>query len=63
MIQQNPETEQFKEQLRISLRRETQNARAINIAKHDNLNLIEISEEHHLIIKKNELPAYLAWIA
>jgi hypothetical protein len=37
MIQQNPETERFKDQLRISLQRETQNTRAINIAKHNNV--------------------------
>ena len=37
MIQYNPETERFKEQLRNSLQRETQNSRAINIAKHSNV--------------------------
>ena len=37
MIEHNPDTILFKEQMRDSLRRETRNASAIQIAKHDNV--------------------------
>ena len=37
MIQQTPETDKFKQQLRDSLQRETQNSRAIKIARHANV--------------------------
>jgi CRP/FNR family cyclic AMP-dependent transcriptional regulator len=37
MIQQTPETDKFKLQLRDSLQRETQNSRAIKIARHANV--------------------------
>src|SRR6266478_3839221 len=37
MIQQTPQAEQFKEQLRNSLLRETKDSRAIKIAKHANV--------------------------
>ncbi|MGE5302622.1 MAG: hypothetical protein ACM3TN_04795, partial [Alphaproteobacteria bacterium] len=37
MIQQTPETDKFKQQLRHSLQRETQNSRAIKIARHANV--------------------------
>ena len=34
MIQQTPEAERFKEQMRDSLRRETENSRAVTIRRH-----------------------------
>ncbi len=37
MIQQTPLADKFKEQLRISLQRETLNSRAVKIARHDNV--------------------------
>jgi CRP-like cAMP-binding protein len=37
MIQQTPQIDRFKQQLRDSLQRETMNARAIKIAKHANV--------------------------
>jgi CRP/FNR family transcriptional regulator, cyclic AMP receptor protein len=37
MLQQTPETDKFKQQLRDSLLRETQNSRAIKIARHANV--------------------------
>src|ERR1041384_232898 len=37
MIEHNPDTILFKEQMRDSLQRETRNSSAINIAKHDNV--------------------------
>jgi len=37
MIQETPETDKFKQQLRDSLQRETQNSRAIKIARHANV--------------------------
>ena len=37
MLQQTPETDKFKQQLRDSLQRETQNSRAIKIARHANV--------------------------
>jgi CRP/FNR family transcriptional regulator, cyclic AMP receptor protein len=37
MIQETPQAERFKQQLRDSLRQETQNSRAIKIAKHDHI--------------------------
>ena len=37
MIQQTPEAERFKEQIRDSLRRETMNSRAVTIPRHSNV--------------------------
>ena len=37
MIQETPQAERFKQQMRDSLRQETQNSRAIKIAKHDHI--------------------------
>jgi CRP/FNR family transcriptional regulator, cyclic AMP receptor protein len=37
MIQQTPQSDLFKKQLGESLRRETMNSRAVNIARHDNI--------------------------
>jgi CRP/FNR family transcriptional regulator, cyclic AMP receptor protein len=37
MIQETPQTERFKQQLRDSLRKETRDSRAIKIAKHDHV--------------------------
>jgi CRP/FNR family cyclic AMP-dependent transcriptional regulator len=37
MIQQTPEAERFKQQMRDSLRRETQNSRAVTIPRHTNV--------------------------
>ena len=37
MIQERPQAELFKQQMRESLRIETLNSRAITIAKHDNV--------------------------
>ena len=37
MIQETPQAERFKQQLRDSLRQETQDSRAIKIAKHDHV--------------------------
>ena len=36
-IQQTPQSDEFKQQLRNSLQRETQNSRAIKIARHSNV--------------------------
>src|SRR5689334_22824550 len=37
MIQENPQVDRFKEQMRESLRQETLHSRAITVAKHDNV--------------------------
>src|SRR3990172_4765116 len=37
MIQQTPQADEFKQQLRDSLQRETLNSRAVKIARHDNV--------------------------
>ncbi len=47
MIQDYPETDLFKE----------------HIQRFRNLGLIELSEEHYLIVKEDKLTAYLASIA
>jgi hypothetical protein len=37
MIQETPQADLFKQQMRESLRQETLNSRAVTIAKHDNV--------------------------
>jgi CRP/FNR family transcriptional regulator, cyclic AMP receptor protein len=55
MIPHNPETERFKEQMRHSLQRETQNSRAINIAKHSNVYTIGETVESVYFIESGKI--------
>src|SRR5690349_6083192 len=55
MIQHKPQTERFKEQLRISLQRGTQNTRAINIAKHDNVYTVGQAVESVYFIESGKI--------
>ena len=55
MIPHNPETERFKEQMRLSLQRETQNSRAINIAKHDNVYTVGQAVESVYFIESGKI--------
>ena len=55
MIQHNPETERFKEQMRNSLQRETRNSRAINIAKHRNVYTVGEAVESVYFIESGKI--------
>ena len=55
MIQENPETDRFKEQMRNSLERETKNSRAIHVAKHDNIYTIGQSVESVYFIESGKI--------
>ena len=55
MVQDNPETERFKEQMRNSLQRETRNSRAINIAKHSNVYTVGEAVESVYFIESGKI--------
>ena len=55
MIQHTPETERFKEQMRHSLQRETQNSRAINITKHSNVYTVGEAVESVYFIESGKI--------
>lgn len=55
MIQNNPETDLFKQQMRDSLQRETQNSSAINIAKHQNVYTVGEEIEMVYFIERGEV--------
>lgn len=55
MIEHNPDTIQFKEQMRDSLQRETKNSSAINIAKHHNVYTIGEAIEMVYFIEKGKI--------
>ena len=55
MIQDYPETEQFKKQMRESLQREIKNSRAIKIAKHANVYALGEQDELVYFIESGEV--------
>jgi len=55
MIQNNPDTDLFKNQMRDSLKRETRNSTALNIAKHDNVYTIGEEIEMVYFIEHGEI--------
>jgi CRP-like cAMP-binding protein len=55
MIEHNPNTDLFKEQMRVSLQRETENSSAINIAKNDNVYTIGDEIEMVYFIERGEV--------
>jgi CRP/FNR family transcriptional regulator, cyclic AMP receptor protein len=55
MIQQTPGADKFKEQLRDSLRRETQDSRAVKIARHTNVYTCGDKGEHVYFIESGQI--------
>jgi CRP/FNR family transcriptional regulator, cyclic AMP receptor protein len=55
MIQQTPEADKFKEQLRNSLQRETQDSRAVKIARHTNVYTCGDKGEHVYFIERGQI--------
>ncbi len=55
MIQDYPETNRFKEQMRESLRREVKNSRAIKIAKHANVYTVGEQDEMVYFIESGQV--------
>ena len=54
-IQQTPQADQFKQQLRDSLQRETQNSHAIKIARHANLYTSGDQDEMDYFIESGQI--------
>jgi CRP-like cAMP-binding protein len=55
MIQQTPQSDRFKQQLRDSLHRETQNSRAVRIARHANVYTCGDKDEHVYFIQSGQI--------
>lgn len=55
MIQSNPETELFKQQMRLSLQRETKNSSAIKIAKYNNVYTVGEEDERVYFIESGQI--------
>lgn len=55
MIQQTPGADKFKEQLRNSLHRETQNSRAVKIARHTNVYSGGDKDENVYFIERGQI--------
>jgi CRP-like cAMP-binding protein len=55
MIQQSPQSDRFKQQLRDSLQRETQNSNAVKIARHANVYSCGDTDEHVYFIESGEI--------
>jgi CRP-like cAMP-binding protein len=55
MIQQSPQADRFKQQLRDSLQRETQNSRAVKVARHANVYRCGDQDEHIYFIESGQV--------
>ena len=55
MIQQTPQADEFKQQLRDSLHRETQNSRAVKIARHKNVYACGDKDENVYFIERGQI--------
>src|SRR6185503_19878468 len=61
MIQNNPDTNLFKQQMRNSLAHETRNSSAINIAKNNNVYTIGEDNEMVYFIEGGEIKLVMVW--